>query len=58
MTETNKQEVDLMVWVVLGFVLLSIYFGLWAIAVARADEDTEAIREYQRQRAEFERWFE
>lgn len=45
-------------WFLLGVLLSVAYFGFWAYVLGEADHDDEAIREYERQRAEFERWFE
>lgn len=45
-------------WFLLGVLLSVAYFGFWAYVLGDVDPDDAAIREYERQRAEFERFFE
>lgn len=42
----------------LGVVLIGLYFAVWAVAIARSDNDVEAVRRYEAERRAFERMFE
>ena len=47
-----------MFWMVVGFIL-SVGFGLvWFGAFYGGNDDARALRDYERARREFERWFE
>jgi hypothetical protein len=45
-------------WFLLGVLLSFLLFLGWALCFIGGDADERALAEYERQRAEFESWFE
>lgn len=45
-------------WMIAGLVLGAFYTYVWLKVILPGSADERALRDYERQRAEFERWFE